>query len=56
MTDGPEFHGPYDAANGRCAYGHKVNGQGRCEPLNTAECPQPGEEIWDPEAEPDGRD
>lgn len=31
---GREFQGPYDPANGQCAYGHPVNGDGRCEQLN----------------------
>lgn len=29
-----EFQGPYDTANGADAYGHPVNGFGRCEQLN----------------------
>jgi hypothetical protein len=54
----PALAGPYDAGSGRCAYGHKVNPYGRCEPLNEdpPNCPGPGEEIWDPEADPEGRD
>jgi hypothetical protein len=53
-----DLTGPYDAGNGRCAFGHKVNGFGRCEPLNEdpPNCPAPGETVWDPEAEPEGRD
>lgn len=29
-----EFQGPYDPANGADAYGHSVNGYGRCEQMN----------------------
>ena len=63
----PALEGPYDPINnGRDAYGHKVNGYGRCQFINQdpSNCPQvtntpnPGdtETIWDMEAEPDGRD
>lgn len=41
----PDYQGPYDAENnGRCAYGHPVNGYGRCKPLNDGEptSPPPG--------------
>lgn len=56
--------GPYSGDdNGRCLYGHGVNSQGRCRPLNEEECPRvtndpnPGdtETRWDPEQEPGGR-
>ncbi len=41
----PALTGPYDAANnGRDAYGHPVNGYGRCEKLN----------VGDPSAVPPG--
>lgn len=43
----PDFNGPYDANKfGRCAFGHPVNGLGRCEPLNKIprECPPSTEE------------
>lgn len=30
----PAYAGPYDVGNGSCAYGHPVNGYGRCAPLN----------------------
>lgn len=32
----PEFQGPYDPGNGADAYGHSVNGFGRCQYLNSA--------------------
>jgi hypothetical protein len=51
-----EHTGPYSATdNGRDAYGHEVNGSGRCQYLNSTGCPREGEKLWDPEAEPDGR-
>jgi hypothetical protein len=43
-TPDPSLSGPYDVANGECAYGHPVNGYGRCEPLNETPpaCPPSG--------------
>lgn len=32
----PSRSGPYSLDDGACAYGHPVNGFGRCEPLNSA--------------------
>jgi hypothetical protein len=54
----PELTGPYEADNGRDAYGHKVNAFGRCQYLNEdpPNCPRQGEAEWSAEQEPDGRD
>jgi hypothetical protein len=52
----PALGGPYSATeNGRDAFGHAMNASGRCEFLNGSGCPRTGEQIWDPEVEPDGR-
>jgi hypothetical protein len=39
----PCLSGPYDPANGADAYGHPVNGCGRCEGINAdpPTCPPP---------------
>jgi len=31
----PDFNGPYKESFGKCAFGHPVNGFGRCEELNS---------------------
>lgn len=35
------YEGPYSFDNGQCAYGHAVNGMGRCKPLNDGDTADP---------------